>query len=62
VLCFSGFTDNCNAHQIISSAAGGGGLPLLIPENTNHKLQLHATSSQLVNLGGGWGDGGGCGE
>ncbi len=46
-------------HQITSSA-GGGGLPLLIPilKNTNHKLQLQSSSTQLVNcvLGGGGGE------
>ncbi len=59
VLCFSYFTDNSNAHQITSSAAG---LPLLIPilKNTNHKLQLQSSSTQLVNCvweGGGGGAG-----
>ncbi len=49
VLCFSYFTDNSNAHQITSSAAAG--LPLLIPilKNTNHKLQMQSSSTQLVN-------------
>jgi hypothetical protein len=51
VLCFSYFTDNSNAHQITSSAAAAAGLPLLIPilKNTNHKLELQSSSTQLVN-------------
>jgi hypothetical protein len=55
VLWFSYFTDNSNAHQITSSsaaaAAAAAGLPVLIPilKNTNHKLQLQSSSTQLVN-------------